>query len=223
MSGWSEHLIEEKKPDLQQERGVCQMSEERKNDNPEQEGKKAEIDLGLGKLSLGGLGGLFEGIGNLVDSVSKMARESGGIISKTGDIKGLGDKAKGVYGFTIRTLAGGEAKVEPFGNIRRTPKGPVVEELREPIVDVFDEKDQLLVVAELPGVEESDINTEVKGDILTVSAERGEKKYSKEVLLPSKVDEKSFSSTYKNGILEIRMRKISGESGSTSAAEKEGK
>lgn len=168
----------------------------------EKEGKKAGIDFGIG------LGGIFEGIGNLIESVSKIAEEGKGIISKTGEIKGLGDKVKGVYGFTIRTLAGGESKVEPFGNIKKTPKGPVVEEVREPIVDIFDEKDHILVVAELPGVEEPDVKIDIKGDILTLSAERGEKKYSKEILLPSKVDEKSLTSSYKNGILEIKLERI---------------
>jgi len=198
------------------------MPEERKKDKPEEQSKKAEIDFGIGKISLGGLGGVFDGIGKLIDSVSKIAGEAKSVVSETGEIKGLGDKVKGVYGFTIRTLAGGEAKVESFGNIRKTPKGPVVEEVREPIVDVFDEKDELLIVAELPGVEESDVNVEAKGDILTLSGERGEKKYNKEVLLPSKVDEKSLSSTYKNGILEIRIKKISGE-GAASGGENEGK
>ena len=187
------------------------MSKEKKKGKPEEEkGKEAEIDFGIGKISLGGLGGIFGGIGDLIDSVAKMAEEGKSEISEKGEIKikGLGDKAKGVYGFTVRTLAGGEAKVEPFGNIKKTPKGPVVEEIREPIVDIFDEKDHILVVAELPGIEESDIKIEVKGDILTLSAERGEKKYSKEVLLPSKVDEKSLTSSYKNGILEIKLERI---------------
>ena len=170
--------------------------------------KKEGIDFGMGNISLGGLGGIFGGIGKLIDSVSKMAEEGKSVISEKGEIKGLGDKAKGVYGFTIRTLAGGEPKVEPFGNIKKTPKGPVVEEVREPIIDVFDEKDHILIVAELPGVEESDVKIDVKGDILTLSAERGEKKYSKEILLPSKVDEKSLNLSYKNGILEIKLKRI---------------
>ena len=187
------------------------MSKEKKKGKPEEEkGKEAEMDFGIGKISLGGLGGIFGGIGNLIDSVAKMAEEGKSEISEKGEIKikGLGDKAKGVYGFTVRTLAGGEAKVEPFGNIKKTPKGPVVEEVREPIVDIFDEKDHILVVAELPGIEESDVKIEVKGDILTLSAERGEKKYSKEILLPSKVKEKNLKPSYKNGILEIKLERI---------------
>ncbi len=184
------------------------MSKEKKKDKPEEEkGKEAEMDFGMGNISLGGLGGIFEGIGSFINALSKM-QEKGGI-SETGEIKGLGGKAKGMYGFNIRTLANGTAKVEHIGHVvKKTPKGPVVEEVREPIVDVFDEDDHILVVVELPGIEESDVKIEVKGDILTLSAERGEKKYSKEVLLPSKVDEKSLISSYKNGILEIKLERI---------------
>ena len=170
------------------------MFEEKKKE------EKKGIDFGLG------LGGIFEGLSNLIESVSKIAEEGKGI-SKTGEIKGLGDKVKGVYGFTIRTLAGGESKVESFGNIKKTPKGPVVEEEREPIVDVFDEKDHILVIAELPGVEEEDIKIEIKGDILNISVQEEERKYKKEVLLPSKVEAEPTSSIYKNGILELKLKK----------------
>ncbi|MBU4311329.1 MAG: Hsp20/alpha crystallin family protein, partial [Candidatus Omnitrophica bacterium] len=84
---------------------------------------------------------------------------------------------------------------------------PVVEEEREPMVDVFDEKDHILVVAELPGVEEANIKTEIKDDILNILAEKGDRKYKKEVLLPSKVETEPITSAYKNGILEIKLKK----------------
>ena len=170
------------------------MTEKEKKEKEKKEG----IDFGMG------LGGIFEGIGNLIESVSKISGEG---ISKTGEIKGLGDKVKGVYGFTISTLAGGKSKVEPFGNIKKTPKGPVVKEEREPIIDIFVEKDHVLIVAELPGVEEDDIKTEIKGDILDLSAERGDRKYKKEVLLPCAVDVESMEKSYKNAILEIKFKK----------------
>jgi len=162
---------------------------------------KKETDFGFN------LGGIFEGLGSLIDSVSKITKEGKGTISKSGEIKGLGDKVKGVYGFTVRTLAGGESKVESFGNIKKTPKGPIVEEEREPIVDVFDEKDHIMVIAELPGVNEEDIKTEIKGDILNISTQKEERKYKKEILLPSKVEADPTSSIYKNGILELKLKK----------------
>lgn len=174
------------------------MSEEKKK----KEGP--EFDFGIGKLSFSNL---FDGIGNLIESLGKITERGEGIISKEGEIKGLGDKARGVYGFTVRTLAGGEPKVETFGNIKKTPKGPIVEEEREPIVDLFDEHDHVLIVAELPGISEGNIKTEVKGDVLTISAETGKRKYRKEVVLPCSVYESSKEVSFKNGILEIKFNK----------------
>ncbi|MDA2930075.1 Hsp20/alpha crystallin family protein [Acidobacteria bacterium AH-259-O06] len=176
------------------------MSDEKKK-KEEKEG--FEIDFGLGKASFGGL---FEGLGNLIESIGKIAKE-GGVISEEGEITGLGDKVKGVYGVTVRTLAGGEAKVETFGNIKKTPKGPVVEEVREPIVDVFDEEDHILVVAELPGVDASDIKIDVEKDIFTLSVETGDRQYHKEIVLPSEVDQSTEEMTFKNGILEVKYSK----------------
>jgi HSP20 family protein len=84
----------------------------------------------------------------------------------------------------------------------------VVEEIREPIVDVFDEKDHILVIVELPGVTEENIKINLEGDILKLSAENKERKYAKEVLLPAQVKKESMKSSYKNGMLELKLEKI---------------
>jgi len=154
-----------------------------------------------------GFGSLFKGIGNLFDLVSRMTEEGKEEYTRTGEIKGLGDKARGVYGFSVKLGLGGKPIIEQFGNIKATERGAVVAEVREPIVDVFDEGESLVVIAELPGVEEDDIHLEVKDDILDLSAEAEHRKYSKEILLPSPVDADSLESSYKNGILEIKLRK----------------
>jgi len=169
-----------------------------KKREPEGEG----ISVDFGELSFGGL---FKGIGNFIDLISKMAKEGREEVTRTGEFKinGMSDKAKGVYGFTVKMGLGGIPAVEQFGNIRETAKGPVVEEVREPLVDVFDEKDKVLIIAELPGVGENNIHLEVQGDVLTISAENKDRKYSKEVLLPSAVDASTMKTSYKNGILEI--------------------
>lgn len=165
-----------------------------------EENDKVEIDFGMGKVSFGGL---FKGLGNLIDLASKLSEEG---YEKRGEIRGLPKRAKGVYGFSIRTLAG-KPVIESFGNIRETAKGPVVEEVREPMVDVFDEKDLILVIVELPGVSESEIKIEVAGDILNLTASDRDRKYAKEILLPGKVKPDSVKTSYKNGILEITLEK----------------
>jgi HSP20 family protein len=47
----------------------------------------------------------------------------------------------------------------------------------------------------------------VTGDILNLTASDTDKKYAKEILLPSKVNPQSLKTTYKNGILEIMLEK----------------
>jgi HSP20 family protein len=122
-------------------------------------------------------------------------------------VRGLGDQARGVYGLTVRTGIGGIPRVERFGNIRATEEGPVVAEVREPLVDVFDEEFEIVIVAELPGVGEGEIHIEVKDDILSLET-GGERKYAKEILLPAPVDAATLQDAYKNGILEIRLKKV---------------
>jgi HSP20 family protein len=169
---------------------------EKENDKKD----KIEIDFGMGKISFGGL---FKGLGNLIDLAAKLSEEE---VEKKGEIKGLPQGVRGVYGFSVKSLAG-KPVIESFGNIRETAKGPVVEEVREPIVDIFDEEGFIVIIAELPGVSEDKIKVEVTGDILNLTASDTDRKYAKEILLPSKVKIQSLKSTYQNGILEIKMEK----------------
>ena len=169
------------------------------------ENEGLNIDLGMGAL---GLGGLFKGIEKLVDLAADL-KEAGGEIRKEGqiDLGQLKEGMKGVFGFSVRTAAGGKPVVEPIGNIRKTPRGPTIEEEREPITDVFDEKETIRVYAEMPGVGEEDIKISIKDDILEISAKRGERKYRKEILLPIKTANEDLTSKFKNGVLEITIRK----------------
>ena len=167
----------------------------------------SDIDLGIGKIGLG-LGGLFKGIEKLVDLAAEL-KEAGGEIKKEGeiDLSHLKEGMKGVFGFSVKTMAGGRPVVEPFRNIKKSPKGPTVEEVREPIIDIFDEKEEVRLYAEIPGVSEEKIETEISGDILKLSAEDTDRKYAKEVLLPSKVKPETLEKIYKNGVLEIKIKK----------------
>jgi HSP20 family protein len=169
--------------------------------------KKNEKNEGLGiDFSLKSL---FKGIEKLIDLAVDL-KEAGGEIKKEGeiDLSHLKEGMKGVYGFSIKTAVGGRPIVESFGNIRKTPKGPTVEEEREPITDVFDEKEEIRVYAEMPGVNKEDIKLDLKGDILDISAKSGDRKYHKEILLPAKVEPETLILSYKNGILEVKIKKF---------------
>ncbi|MEM1776413.1 MAG: archaeal heat shock protein Hsp20, partial [Nitrososphaerota archaeon] len=99
-----------------------------------------------------------------------------------------------------------------FGNIRPRGRPEIVEltETREPLVDVFEEDDTVKVVAEVPGVEKEDINLNATEDMLIISVKTPQRKYYKEVELPAKVDPNSAKASYKNGVLEVTLKKKEG-------------
>jgi len=156
-----------------------------------------------------GLGGMFKSLGGFLELLSDLAEKGGGEFTRNGE---LGEDKKGVkavYGFSVRVGAAGKPQIENFGNVRSDRDGsPVVEEAREPMVDVFDESDHLLVVAELPGVAEKEVHFEVKGDVLHLSAAHGDRKYAKELLLPAAVDGAKATSSYRHGVFELRLPKV---------------
>ena len=108
------------------------------------------------------------------------------------------------YGYTMTTGSDGKPVVNEYGNVK--PNMLPTQEKREPLIDTLvDEKEKTLkVVAEMPGVEKSDVNVVVGADkIIHIDAERGEKKYDVKVPIKHKVDPEPPKATYKNGILEL--------------------
>jgi len=85
-------------------------------------------------------------------------------------------------------------------------ESPPLKKQKELIVDIFDEENYIKIIAELPGVAEEDIRTEVRGKTLTISATGISREYYKEVTLPCPV-KGEMDSTYKNGVLQLRAEK----------------
>ncbi len=156
-----------------------------------------------------GLGGILKGLTDLVEKLDDLA-ENGGELAKTGEILGKNQQVKGIYGVTVKVgLGDDKPRVETFGNIHKDTRSgnTVVQEVREPVVEVFEEKDHVLVVAEMPGIGAKDIHIEIDGDLLTLSAARGDKKYRKEVQLPESFSRDNAQVTCNNGVVEIKCRR----------------
>ncbi len=93
-------------------------------------------------------------------------------------------------------------------------------------VDVYESKDQLLIVAPVAGVKLSDINLSVTDDVLTISGERkldlqipAEEfliqecfwgAFSRSIVLPDNVDTTRISAGFKDGILKVSIPKVPG-------------
>ena len=77
----------------------------------------------------------------------------------------------------------------------------------KPLIDIFDEKDKIWIVAEVLGAKKEDVDIYVTKELLTISVHNENVKFYKEIALPAKVDPKTAVARYKNGVLEIYLRK----------------
>jgi HSP20 family protein len=113
-----------------------------------------------------------------------------------------------VYGFSMSLGRNGKPVIREFGNMRKGRSGPRIRERREPLVDVMKEEEEVVVVAELPGVEKKDVNLHTAYDELVISVDAPKRRFYKKLKLPAEVDPDSVRISYKNGVLEVRLKKI---------------
>jgi HSP20 family protein len=111
-----------------------------------------------------------------------------------------------VFGFSMRTGPDGKPIIQRFGNPTVDDDEDSAPHL-EPLVDVVDESDEIIVVAEVPGVERDEIKVRIKGTSLTIHADNPDRPYHKVIELPSKVKKEGAKSAIRNGVLEVRLKK----------------
>lgn len=113
-----------------------------------------------------------------------------------------------VYGFTMRLGPDGKPHFEQFGNTPKVGRPEVaVEGGREPITDLIEHADHITLTAELPGVEKDDVQVYATEDKLTLKVDTAARKYYKEIALPAPVQPDSTEATFKNGVLDVSIRK----------------
>jgi HSP20 family molecular chaperone IbpA len=81
---------------------------------------------------------------------------------------------------------------------------------KPPLVDIFEEGDYIIVLAELPGIDEKDVNIETGESTVTITAENETRKYLKIVRLPTRIEKGSIEFTHKNNILQVKLKKLRG-------------
>ncbi|MET1102183.1 MAG: archaeal heat shock protein Hsp20 [Pyrodictiaceae archaeon] len=120
---------------------------------------------------------------------------------------GIGPEKPLVYGVRITIGPDGKPIVEEFGNVRRQRGRPIITEEREPLVDVFEEDDKVVIVAELPGVDKNKIDLRIRDRTLVLKATDTNRKYYKEIELPADVKPETAKAKFNNGVLEITIEK----------------
>jgi HSP20 family protein len=115
-----------------------------------------------------------------------------------------------VYGFSFRLGPDGIPHFEPFGNTtfgKPFTTDKTTETSREPLTDIIEAEDHITITMELPGVEKKDIDLEAQEDNLIINVDTATRKYHKELKLPEKLDLDSINPTYKNGVLDIVIKR----------------
>ena len=78
---------------------------------------------------------------------------------------------------------------------------------RIPPVEVHDEGDHVLVLAELPGVDPGSVEVQLTGDMLELSGTAPRRRYRAEVLLPDVFGSDSLSHHLRRDLLSIRLQR----------------
>ncbi|MDD2778340.1 MAG: Hsp20/alpha crystallin family protein [Methanocellales archaeon] len=119
-----------------------------------------------------------------------------------------------IYGFSLTQRPGEEPEIQEFGNIHPSSHGFEIGE-RKPLIDVFESEDEVHVVAEMPGVDKEDIKLDATETSLYIRAKTESVEYSEHVDLPVSVDTDSAKASYKNGVLDITLKRAKLEAGKT--------
>jgi HSP20 family protein len=121
-----------------------------------------------------------------------------------------------------------------FENFLQAGIGPGFDDpapLFTPRIDMAEDGDSVIVSAELPGMDEKDIEVSLSGDLLSIRGEkRNEQKkirgtyfhsersfgsFSRTISVPQRIDADKVSASFRKGILTVTLPKAVGASGET--------
>ena len=160
---------------------------------------------------LAGLGGIVDALRGLVD---KLATAEPSAEDPTQDPPGTtgsrsvslgGKSARMVFGYTLRMGEDG-VSAERFGDMPEAAQANRPQPPRQPIAEVFEDEDDIVVVAELPGADPAGITCQVAQGALLIEAS-GARRYRKSLALPAPVTRDTPRISFQNGILEVRLRR----------------
>jgi len=104
------------------------------------------------------------------------------------------------------------------------PRGGTAQPVYNPRLDIYEEKDNIIVDVDLPGVEKNAVSISVDADVLTLKGERKQEREEKEgedvyrserfygsfqrsLQLPSDIDADKVKAAYTNGVLRVTLPK----------------
>ena len=80
-----------------------------------------------------------------------------------------------------------------------------------PLIDIFQDKSNITVIAEIAGFNKETVKINVNNQKITLSAKSKDRRYYKSLNLPKVVIPNAMHTKYKNGVLEIKLKKAETE------------
>ena len=102
----------------------------------------------------------------------------------------------------------GKPRIREFNNRQPQQAESEVSDDPEPLVDIIEEGETVIVLVALPGVNKDDIGLRLTENNLTFSVDAADFEWYNELKLPARVNPKSARASYKNGVLEIKVKKL---------------
>ncbi|MDE1762239.1 MAG: Hsp20/alpha crystallin family protein [Candidatus Micrarchaeota archaeon] len=85
----------------------------------------------------------------------------------------------------------------------------MVEKDRQPLVDIIEKEREVVIIAEAPGFEKSEIRIDCTPSVVNITASNSDatRNYFREVGLPSQISSRGIRARYNNGVIEITAKK----------------
>lgn len=162
------------------------------------------------------IGGLLDGVANILGRLGELA-EKGEALRREGSFDSADGKSiQGSYGFTVKV--GGDGKSSSKNTVvtphtvaksqaqpRPEASQPVT---REPHVDIFEEADHIIVIAEMPGVPADQVTLRFEDRTLSLTGQAARLRFQTVIQLPCVCSPEDVSVTANNGVVELRLNLV---------------
>jgi HSP20 family protein len=142
----------------------------------------------------------LERLGDLIDETMQKAFDDPSKETPT--------KRNHFKGFSAKMGPDGKPRIREFNNRQLRQTDAEVGEDPEPLVDIIEDGGTVVVLVAFQGVDKEDIDLRLTENCLTFSVDAVDFEWYDELKLPARVNPKSARASYKNGVLEIKVKKL---------------
>lgn len=182
------------------------------NNEPKKDDKESVADFS----AMLGMGGFLDGVSNLIGKFGELAEKGETLRKSMGDAETSAKPIRTSGGFTVRFGGlkpddGESESVKPMNAASRTASAPKsststpVPKERVANVELFEEADHLLLLAEMPGVASDDVSLDFEDKKLSIAGSSKTALFKAQVHLPRIYTAEQVAISANNGVVEIRL------------------